>query len=72
MSPKAQENRQRIDKSKALTLDERIAIVRTAQDELNITPTAENSKKLANWLTNNGYEPMMFGHACKIIQSERK
>lgn len=66
------ESRPRIDKTKALTLDERIAIVDTANAILGIVkPVAADGPKLAKWLEDNGYEPMMFAHACRIVQSRR-
>jgi hypothetical protein len=68
---KAQESRLRIDKTKSLSLDQRIAVVDKALKELNLSPIPDDAPKLAKWLVANGYEPMMFAHACRIVQSRR-
>ncbi len=65
------EARTRIDLTKTLTLDERVALGDKAMTELGIAPTVENGPKLAKWLQKNGYEPMMFKHACNIVMSRR-
>ena len=65
------EARPRIEKTKVLSLDERVAIVDGALEELDLPAVAESSKALAAWLVAHGYEPMMFGHACRIILSRR-
>jgi len=67
----ALESRPRIDKTKALTLDERIAIVDKVMAEHGISPTPEGGKKLAAVLISLGYEPMMFKHACNVVLSRR-
>jgi hypothetical protein len=62
----------RIEKTKVLTLDQRIEIVDRGMAELNLQPVLESGKELADWLILNGYEPMMFAHACRIVQSRSR
>ncbi len=65
------EARPRINKTRPLTLDERIAIVDAGLAELGLLPAVSSGLKLAKWLEAKGYEPMMFAHAYRIVQSRR-
>jgi len=56
------ESQPRIDKTKQLNLDERVQILTDAINTLGISQwnSEQHSEQLANWLTEHGYEPMMF------------
>jgi hypothetical protein len=67
------ESRPRIDKTKSLTLNERVAILDGILDGLGLqTPISDkHEKEIRKELIAQGYEPMMFAHAARIIQSRR-
>lgn len=73
MTAKSQEARTRIDASKSLTLDERVAIV---EEILTTIPATDGlatlARKTAARLKQMGYEPMMFGAACNVVASRHR
>ncbi len=73
--------RERIDATKGLSLDQRIAIVDAALADLGIdhkqigdgkpVSGATASRRLSDWLKRHGHEPMMFAAACRVVLSRR-
>ena len=62
-------SRERIDRTKPLTLQQRIDIV----DNTNLVAVNMNDKarrELGNIIIKQGYEPMMFVHAFRIVSSK--
>lgn len=73
MTAKQAASRLRIDNTKAMSLDNRIAILEVAACEVGEEPDlAKLGKKVSKWLTNHGYEPMMFSAACRVWLSRQR
>ena len=74
-SDKATDARNRIDKTKALSLDERINVIQNILDQLNIKSVLEANARvdeICNALDNLGYLPMMFNAACRVWASRHR
>lgn len=73
MSSESSEARERIDRTKPLTLDERVQIVTECIAENHIDEWQQrHARKLAKSLEKRGYEPMMFQAAFRIWLSRQR
>lgn len=68
------ESRQRIEATKQLTLDERVAVLRDVNAACGVTDvreaTGKQVKAITRELVKRGYEPTMFYAAGRVILSE--
>lgn len=76
MTDKAAEARERIDRSNALSLDERVAVLEEIllqdfPDTTLIGLSDKQQKRFTKLLVARGYEPMMFSAAVRLIISRR-
>ena len=74
-SSKAEDGRNRIEKTKNLSLDERVSVIDNITTQLGInTAMGANARADEIWqhLENLGYLPMMFSAACRIWASKHR
>ncbi len=65
-------SRTRIANTKALSLDQRIDLLRQVIREIGFPETPADNRRFCKHLESMGFEPMMFSAASRVIASERR